>query len=227
MIRWFPRVVAASLGVALCCATGSLLWTGASVRSADRNGDGRPDIWRTYDRAGHMSEVAIDTNYDGRVDRREFYENGALVRRESDRDFNDRVDLVQTYDPRTRQPVRTVADVDFDGVADLLVLFRDSKVVLSKWSHAGTPGPQRFAGNQLAPFVDPFLGDLALREVQLSGPADSGVVLSTFTALPAEEYTRGAPIATAAATSTDASLLISLFTPTSTPRAPPSAHSLA
>ena len=53
------------------------------------------------------------------------------MRRDSDRDFNDRVDLVQEFDPTTHEHVRTVVDVDSDGTADLLVLFQDGRPVFS------------------------------------------------------------------------------------------------
>src|ERR1700681_477964 len=117
---------------AIACAAVAATWLwspAAHVRSADRNGDGRPDIWRTYSRQGQLSYVAIDTNFDGRADVQEYYEHGALVRRESDRDFNDRVDLVQEFDPTTQEHVRSVVDVDSDGTADLLVLFQDGQPV--------------------------------------------------------------------------------------------------
>src|SRR4029077_17187245 len=104
---------------------------GGDVRSADRNGDGRADTWNMYDREGQGSQGSIDTNFDGRADVPERYERGALVRRELDRDFNDRVDLVQEFDPTTHEYARSVTDVDFDGTADLLVLFQGGRPVFS------------------------------------------------------------------------------------------------
>src|SRR5712691_4157545 len=108
-----------SLVVTVCALAGAAvaaisLWSPAAlVRAADQNGDGRPDVWRVYDRQGQLAEVAVDSNFDGRSDVHEYYERGALVRRESDRDFNDRVDLVQEFDPATGEPERSIVDVDF------------------------------------------------------------------------------------------------------------------
>src|SRR6266851_130679 len=68
------------------------------TRTEDRNRDGRPDVWRSYARDGRVARIAVDTNFDGRSDVEEYYEDGALVRRESDRDFNDQIDLVQEFD---------------------------------------------------------------------------------------------------------------------------------
>src|SRR5258708_5901630 len=102
-----------------------------------------PDVWRSYTRDGRIASVAVDTNFDGRSDVQEFYQDGALVRRESDRDFNDRVDLVQEFDQTTQQIVRSVVDVNSDGVADLLVLFQDGRPVYTKSAAWPRPLPTR------------------------------------------------------------------------------------
>lgn len=44
----------------------------------DSNGDGRPDKWETYE-AGALETVSFDENHDGRPDRRLTYEAGALA----------------------------------------------------------------------------------------------------------------------------------------------------
>ncbi|MGH8637864.1 MAG: hypothetical protein ACREUZ_12095, partial [Burkholderiales bacterium] len=51
----------------------------------DSNGDGRPDKWETYE-AGALDTVSFDENYDGRPDRRLTYESGALAMIESEAD---------------------------------------------------------------------------------------------------------------------------------------------
>ena len=166
---------------ALLCAAAAFLWQWSPGRSVteDRNGDGHPDVWRTYDRQGRLSEVAIDTNFDGRSDVHEYYENGALVSRASDRNFDDRVDLVQQFDYTTHDQVRAVEDVDYDGTADLLVLFQGGRPVFSRWADRGTPGQAtpsssrnrdialRTAADPLTRFDDPFENDLAFRAVRL------------------------------------------------------------
>src|SRR5215510_2619568 len=68
------------------------------VRTDDRNGDGRPDVWRHYDAQGRPTRVDIDKNFDGRSDVQEYYDHGVLVRRDSDLNFNDQVDLVEEFD---------------------------------------------------------------------------------------------------------------------------------
>src|ERR1700733_5200776 len=88
--RRFRHLLAVILSVLVCAAVAAVSPRSSLgfLRTEDRDGDGRPDVWRTYDRQGRLSEVAIDTNFDGRSDVREFYERSFLVRRESDRDFN-------------------------------------------------------------------------------------------------------------------------------------------
>ena len=157
----------------LCSMVALLVWhLPDAVRAEDRNRDGRPDLWRSFDRQGRMAIVALDTNFDGRSDVEEFYEAGALVRRQADRDFNDRIDLVQHFDPETQRPVRSLTDVDGDGVADLLVLFQAGEPVYTKWALGRDEAPAAVGlqarsghGEQhspLLPLDDPFSGDLAI-----------------------------------------------------------------
>jgi hypothetical protein len=177
------------------------------VRTEDHNGDGRPDVWRAYDRHGQLAEVAVDTNFDGRSDVHEYYERGALVRRESDRDFNDRVDLIEEFDPVTREPLRSVEDVDYDGTADLLVLFQGGQPVFRKWAHSPTPavpggGPAghaavstRTADDRLVPLEDPFRTDTAVRSVRVAAGSGDCVGLSTSGGLPGPWSHVGSPLA--------------------------------
>lgn len=51
----------------------------------DTNGDGKPDKWETYEN-GALKIVAFDENADGKPDRRMTYENGQLVLIESEPD---------------------------------------------------------------------------------------------------------------------------------------------
>jgi hypothetical protein len=122
-----------TLGACTTAAVLTLPKSAQYVRSEDRNGDGRPDEWRRYDQAGHLTQVSVDSNFDGRSDVEEYYDSeGVLIRRESDRNFNGQVDLIEEFDPTTHQHAESVVDVDYDGRADLLVLFRDGRPVFSK-----------------------------------------------------------------------------------------------
>jgi len=179
--RWALAFV---LGALTCLTTGlfSTSLPHRSTRTEDLNRDGRPDVWRAYGRDGRIARVAVDTNFDGRSDVEELYENGILVRRQTDRNFDDQIDLVQDFDPATRQIVRSLTDVNADGVADLLVLFQNGTPVFSEWMATGARDrlPESFVARAAAQpsseppaaLYDPFSGDLALRAGRLDATAD-------------------------------------------------------
>jgi len=225
---------------ALACASAALVsrWPSAvDVRTEDHNGDGRPDVWRAYDRHGQLSTVAVDTNFDGRSDVHEYYAGGALVRRDSDRDFNDRVDLVEEFNPTTRELVRSVVDVDYNGTADLLVLFQAGRPIFSKWvrptapnlggsaSRASASASERTADAQLAPLDDPFSQDAALRAVRVLARAGEFIGLSTSGGMPSSPTGTAVGLAPSSGMSVlGLAPLPSATVPADAPRGPP--HSL-
>ena len=223
-------VLAVLLGFAAAASSRAVV---GSVRTEDRNGDGRADVWRTFDEHGQPLTVGIDTNFDGRVDVREYYSHGALIRRDLDRNFDNQIDLVEDFDLLTHEHIRSVVDVDADGTADLLVLFQSGRPVYSRWAT-----PRQTAGaaaaaydsaplgrndsHELAPLIDPFR---AGNEVRTTGPvpgSDVCVGLSASGGLPAsiiESTTPTAPSARVAAPHT-APVLFTGLRP-SAPRGPP------
>src|SRR5581483_8338882 len=86
-----------------------------------------------------------------------------------DRNFDDRVDLVEEFDAGTREILRSVVDTDLDGSADLLVLYQAGRPVFSEsrrqvGGQARAAAPvTRSAGDALAPLADPFDADTAVR----------------------------------------------------------------
>ena len=160
------------------------------VRTWDQNGDGRPDVWRHFDARGQVTLVEVDSNFDGQPDIEEFYERGALVRRESDRNFNGQADLIEEFDAETHGQIRSVVDIDFDGTADLLVLFRDGRPVYSKRAPskpsdtAGQPTVRKADNTHLARLVDPFESDTAVRTVRVAPTVDVCIGLSTSGGIP-------------------------------------------
>jgi hypothetical protein len=194
------RSLASAFVCLLICAgiAASLSLGTAYVRTEDRNGDGRPDVWRVYDRDGRLREVGIDTNFDGRSDVREYYDSGGLIRRESDRNFNDQVDLVEDFDPITHDHIRSVIDLDFDGTADRLELFAGGRAVFSKQLDSRSPAFARTGGRSalvgvtvrtgddpLVSLLDPFSGDRALRAARAAANGGSSVGLASSGGLPA------------------------------------------
>lgn|SRR5262245_37719374 len=194
----------------------SLAWTGlqaATTQSPDLIRDGRTGSWKAHRRAAHRSSVAIDTNADGRSDVEELYENGVLIRRASDRDFDDQIDLVQDFDPATRQIVRSITDVNDDGVADLLVLFQNGQPVFSKWMAAITWAARRDTAalrwawrtshQTPTPLVDPFSGDTAYKPVRVDATSDDAYWLPGPLSVPEAETQSVALVPSALASTTD------------------------
>jgi hypothetical protein len=156
------------LAALLVMLTGGIVAFPTPVRlhTRDINRDGRPDLWEYYDNRGILLRQNIDTNFDGKSDIQESYQDGHLVRRETDRNFDDQVDLTDEFDPRTGEHMRSVADVDFDGRADLLVLFSGGKPVFSEWARTESRPPlvagvlvarfDRREDESLLGFDDPF-----------------------------------------------------------------------
>ena len=215
-------------------AAASLRLPSGDTPTEDRNGDGRPDVWRVYDRQHRLSEVTIDTNFDGQSDVHEYYRSGGLVRRESDRDFNNHVDLVQEFDASTHEHARSLVDVDFDGSADLLVLFQDGRPIYSKWAKPAASRPVRteFAGSSLPathrldPLRSPFSGDLAVTPLPVVGDADVCVGLPTSVGLPVPWATTACPFDVRAGPSGScdsipASPSVAPYSPRGPPTSPP------
>jgi hypothetical protein len=183
---------------------------GRYVRTEDRNADGRPDVWRQYDDRGRLTQVAVDSNFDGRSDIEEYYDRGALIRRESDRNFDDQVDLVEEFDAATHEEIRSIVDLDYDGSADLLVLFRDGRPAFAQRARPltvnlrqGAEIPARDSQlvrrgglGPLVPLTDPFRRDTAVRGTRAgAGNADDSVGLSTSGGQPAAAVTTVNPLA--------------------------------
>ena len=72
-----------------------------------------------------MYKFLIDTNGDGRPDVIRTYKDHELIEVESDRNFNGKVDLVQEYSRGVL--VREIHDDDFDGKPESIRTFRNGK----------------------------------------------------------------------------------------------------
>ncbi|PWT79993.1 MAG: hypothetical protein C5B57_12960 [Blastocatellia bacterium] len=184
------------VATALC---GAAPWlTVDRILTEDTNHDGRPDVWRAYDRFGQLTTLRVDTNFDGRSDVEEYFEHGELVRRELDRDFDDRVDLVEDFDPDTSEQTRAADDIDRDGVADVVTLFQAGRPASTQWvvrtgtkltaeEQQVTVGPAvlgRWGDDALAPLTDLFRARSAFRRSPTAVGSNSLVALTGQRGLP-------------------------------------------
>jgi hypothetical protein len=88
---------------------------------------GHPDQW-VYRIDKDSYKISIDTNGDGRPDVVKTYRDNELVEVESDRNFDGKADLVQEY--RHAVLVREIHDDDFDGKAEAIKTFRKGKLAI-------------------------------------------------------------------------------------------------
>jgi len=99
----------------------------------DLNADERPDRWEYYVPASRTGSVAglqesvlerveVATQFNGKITRREFYENGVISRTEEDTDFDGRIDKWETYE--AGQLARVELDLDGKGFASRRLVYR-------------------------------------------------------------------------------------------------------
>jgi hypothetical protein len=226
---WTTFAAAASLLIVLG-ARALYPSSGIRLRTEDRNGDGRPDVWKYYDDRGTLLHVAIDTNFDGRSDIDESFEQGQLVARQQDRNFDDRVDRIDTFDVSTGQLAVSTIDVDLDGRADEEVFFRDGRPVAVHWAEKSKASQlleagaerRRAADDPLEPFDNPFGAESRVRTAiprteKLSAEAARPALPITFFA---ESVLAAAPVTWTAFDSFVASPDLALCRP----RGPPIRH---
>jgi hypothetical protein len=128
----------------------------------DRDEDGRLDRWEYYDGQGALTKVGfsrqqtgapdawafsgpdgqvarIDSSSTGdenRIDRRDTYENGIMVRSDLDRDGDGRTDQWETYDAGV---LKTAAmDENGDGRPDRRLTYGGGTLVLIEWAPDAT-----------------------------------------------------------------------------------------
>jgi len=103
---------------------GALLRVGFS-----RKQDGKVDAWAYSAPDGTLGRVEISSTGDEKkIDRREFYAAGGLVRAEEDADGNGRVDRWETYE---NAQLKTAAmDENGDGIPDRRLTYAEGALVL-------------------------------------------------------------------------------------------------
>ncbi len=92
-----------------------------------RNHEGNPDQWLYRINNGEY-KILIDTNGDGRPDVLKTYKGDQLVEIDSDRNFNGQIDLVQEYSQGVL--VREIHDDDFEGRPESIRTFRGGKLAM-------------------------------------------------------------------------------------------------
>ncbi len=194
-----------ALSYALVCANALALAAPAEIWQA------RPGNSFAAEIPNRLLVVGIDSNRDGRSDVEEYYSvDGGLVRRDSDRNFNGQIDLVEEFDAATHEEQRSIADIDDDGMADLLVLFQGGQAVFVEHATAvaGQPAAPIEAPVQtgaLHPLGDPFQKDTAMRGRSPQEPVGATVGIVPSAALPGSRVRLSVPLDTPASPSLSSS----------------------
>ena len=75
-----------------------------------------------------IADGIVDRNADGRVDQWIYRENGEIVRKLLDENFDGRPETTLHYDPLTHRVVRVEEDTDSDGNVDTWTGYKDGKI---------------------------------------------------------------------------------------------------
>jgi len=117
---------------------------------ADRNYDGKSDIWITYEK-GVIAKQAFDTRFAGVVDETHYYKDGKLKRIERDRNGDNKVDVWEFYVNGRLE--RMGVDFDFNGRVD--VWYRDEVARAEQKKLTGGTGPVASASAPGSPSAAP------------------------------------------------------------------------
>jgi len=165
--------------------------------------------------------VPVDTNFDGRYDEQDFYDRGVLVRRELDRNLDNRIDLVEVFDRLTHERVRVVVDTDFDGRADRLLLYSGGRPVYSEILPSSGGDIGRQTHRKLEPLFDPSGRDAALVLPQTALAPEDAVTLIESAATLNSDINASTGVAQIRATIPTTQRLDSLSLSPRSPRGPP------
>lgn len=99
--------------------------TGEQARQEPR---GEPMPHQSCVDAGGGEVATMDVNGDGQVDIRTLVVDGRPRCRETDANFDGRVDIYRWFDPATGAPARVEDDYDFDGRIDVVATFENGVV---------------------------------------------------------------------------------------------------
>lgn len=126
----------------------------SEIEKFDLNGDGKPDVWKTFTRLGDeetpdeereriLARAELDVNFDGNVDMKQFYNSdGVMLREEMDLDFDGNFDAVDYY--RDGKIVKREMALNFEKRTSMWKYFEDGKLIRKERDTTSDGKPDTF-----------------------------------------------------------------------------------
>lgn len=95
-------------------------------KEVDVNFDGRIDLIRTFSADEELLVERLDHDFDGRIDVVNYFEQGAIVRKEYDTNYDATIDMWRYYDQGMVS--RKEADLNYDGRVDYWEYFEQGQL---------------------------------------------------------------------------------------------------
>jgi hypothetical protein len=128
------------LAIALCWLIASCSRESRPLAVYDLNGDGHADEWvYTYGKTG--VKLALDSNFDGKPDLIETFQDGQLVEIDRDRNFDGKIDEVEQY--RNGHLYMVATDDNYDGKPEVIDIYRRGKLAIAEYDPNATGAVQR------------------------------------------------------------------------------------
>ena len=100
---------------------------GRVAKTLDADRDGRPEIEMVFDeKSGELVERSEDTNYDGKLDAHNRYENGRIAERSEDSNHDGKPDRWTEYE--NEHGTRVEVDRDYDGKRDGFYIYEQGSL---------------------------------------------------------------------------------------------------
>ena len=97
------------------------------IKQEDKNKDGKPDSWISYDDNNRPLKIENDRNFDGKPDLWIIYGEKSARVTQIDLNFDGRPDMYSYY--RYSQRVKLEIDTDYDGKLDQINEYSDGRLV--------------------------------------------------------------------------------------------------
>ena len=95
------------------------------LKIMDLNHDSRFDLWRFFDiDSGAVLKEELDLDFDGKIDRTDYYINGVVRRSEFDFQFDEKTDIVKSFDEKGAI-VLIESDQNGDGKVDYWEFYKN------------------------------------------------------------------------------------------------------